>query len=406
MGRGPESHSLIPILNGFRAYAILAIVVFHLLWFASPPFDYGRAVWMALGGHLDTFFIASGCALFLPVVRDGHLDTRAYARRRFARVVPTYWLTLSLILVVIAATGDPFPGAVEIAVQYTGLQTPAHLIDAGLPIGFGVDQPLWLLSLIFGLYVLLGLAWRPYLRHPLIGLALAASVTVVWKLAVAHMTGVFSAIEGHTVPDWMFQRIVADQLPGFLFSFCLGMTGAWAYVRFAEPRSRDELKRIAVWAAPAVLAGVVACAYLYSELAMAAGGPAGGAAARTSIPLVLGMSVFRAAAIGVVAIGPALWAKAFTNRLAGGLSETSYGLYAIHFVIAIYVGERLIGLPQDGSAGAVALWLAVVIPPSLAFGYLATRFVERPVRAWAKSRSTTPRVRLDSPRTLRHPALR
>jgi peptidoglycan/LPS O-acetylase OafA/YrhL len=384
MATGTDSRPRIEVLNGFRACAILGIVLFHLLHFANPAFEYGHAVWMPLAGALDTFFIIAGCVLFLPVVRRGSLGgLPRFARKRFARLIPAYWLTLTLILVIIAATGGAFPGPAEIAVQYAALQAPAHLIDATLPVGFGVDQPLWLISVIIGLYALLALAWRPYLRHPLVGLALAAAITTAWTLAAVHMTAVFGAIEGHAIPSSAMEAIVNRQLPGWLFSFALGMTCAWAYVRLAEPQPRERLERLAIRAAPLAVASYVVCAYLYAELAMDAGGAAGGAASRTSPLLVLAFTFARAAVIAVVVLGPALWARPFAGRVARELTELSYGLYLIHYVVAVYVGERLLDLPKDGTLGTIALWIAVVIPPSFAFAYLSLRFVERPARKWA-----------------------
>ena len=76
---------VIPALDGFRAYALLGVVGFHMLTLSATPSErggeFGVLVWGAAGGLLDIFFIVSGCALFLPVVMHGGLrtggDTRA-----------------------------------------------------------------------------------------------------------------------------------------------------------------------------------------------------------------------------------------------------------------------------------------------------------------------------------------
>jgi peptidoglycan/LPS O-acetylase OafA/YrhL len=389
-----NAKTLIPVLNGFRAYAILAVVLFHILFFASPAFEYGHVAWMLLGGQLDTFFIVSAFGLFLPVVRRGDLGgVSNYARKRFARLVPSYWATLTLCLVLIAATGAAFPGPTEIVVQYSGLQAPARLVDASMPVGFGIDPPLWMISVLFGLYVLLGLLWKQYLRHPLIGLGLAAAVTIGWKLAAVHLIDAFAGVEGHTVSPQLMEVFVADQLPGWLFSFAMGMTCAWAYVRFAEPRPREQIRRLAIWCAPLALAGYVICAYLYADIAIDAGSVIGGGAARASVLASLALTISRAAVIGVVVLGPAAWGRPFASRAAHKVTRVSYGMYLSHYVVAIYVGQKLLGLPEDGTVGTIALWILVVIPPSVAFGYLTTRFIERPARAWAsrKEKPSAPR---------------
>jgi peptidoglycan/LPS O-acetylase OafA/YrhL len=141
---------------------------------------------------------------------------------------------------------------------------------------------------------------------------------------------------------------------------------------------------VAIWAAPVAVAGFIVCAYGYAELSMDS--IAGGGAARTSPLFSLALTVARASLVAVVLIGPAVWAKPFASRPSRLLAEYSYGIYLIHWVVATYVGLELLGLPRDGTLGTIALWIVVVIPPSLGFAYLTTRFVERPARAWAARR--------------------
>lgn len=87
--------------------------------------------------------------------------------------------------------------------------------------------------------------------------------------------------------------------------------------------------------------------------------------------------------MGAVALGPAYMLKPFVNRAATWLAEVSYGLYLIHLVVGTFVGLAL-GLPRDGAPGTIALWFLVVLPLSLGYAYLSVRFVERPVRRWAR----------------------
>lgn len=91
--------------------------------------------------------------------------------------------------------------------------------------GFIVNQPLWVLSMDAGFYVVLPLIASAYLRRPLSGLAVALAVSAVWWAAF---------IEPHTPAaaqeklDWLVQ------LPLFLADFACGMTAAWAFVRLRE----------------------------------------------------------------------------------------------------------------------------------------------------------------------------
>lgn len=382
MAGGPRNE-LFPVLNGFRAYAILGVVTLHLLGFSGDSLN-NPLVWMATGGLLDVFFIVSGFGLFLPVVRSGGLgDLRLFGRKRFSRIFPTYWLALTIALIVVIATSGAVPPASEIAVQYAGLQMPVQFVDPGMPIAFGADQALWMISVILGVYLLLPLLAKPYLRHPLIGLAAAAAITVGWKLATPQiMEWVQSGHPGG--PTGVTLRLlIVDQLPGWLYSFALGMTCAWAYTRATTTRSAAELRRIAVIAAPFAFAAVIACAWGYGAIASAHQGAAGGSYARSDAPFSLAYSTSRAAAMGVILLGPALLQRPFANALTGAFAKVSYGVYAIHFLIAQYVGYEWLGLPDGGGALDLLIWAAVVLPPSVAFGWIALRYFEEPARRWA-----------------------
>ncbi len=69
----------VPVLDGFRGYAILGVVSLHLLLLskvATPGTHVSLITWGVLGNIVDTFFIISGFVIFLPVVfRDGRLGS-------------------------------------------------------------------------------------------------------------------------------------------------------------------------------------------------------------------------------------------------------------------------------------------------------------------------------------------
>jgi peptidoglycan/LPS O-acetylase OafA/YrhL len=310
---------------------------------------------------------------------------RDFARRRGARLLPGYWLTLTLALVLALLTGAAFPGVTEIALQYGAMQQPFRLIDGTATIGFG-NAPVWLVSVIVSLYAALALVWRPYLRHPLIGLAVAAAITVAWKLAAVHMTGLFEAIERSSEEGTLVEWDVLDQAPGWVYSFALGMTCAWAYVRLAMSRPREQLERLALRAAPFAVLAFGLCAYLYAETAIDTRSTSGSIVARSSPSLDLAYNTSRAALMAVIVLGPAVLSKPFANRPIRRFADLSYGVYLVHMLVIVYVCEMLLDLPADGGFAEVALWFAIILPLSLAYAYLVYRFAERPTVAWAARR--------------------
>src|SRR5919199_254708 len=93
-----------PMFDGLRAVAALAVLCFHAAYFAgigvtdSPLRPYaGR-----LEVGVSVFFVISGFLLYRPFVR-ARLESEpaphagAYAWRRFLRIVPGYWVALTVV---------------------------------------------------------------------------------------------------------------------------------------------------------------------------------------------------------------------------------------------------------------------------------------------------------------------
>ena len=387
----------IPVLDGFRAYAILIVVVLHLLFLSGALIGqnhtaFGVTVWGIAGNVLDLFFILSGFLLFLPVVLRGGLgDVRRFAVGRAVRLLPAYWLALAASLVVaLLLDGYATPPPSDVLIHAATLQMPARLFDSEMQMGFGPNGALWMISIIVGFYVLLALTARAYLRHPLLGLGIAAGLTVAWKLAVTGAPGAFVSLEGGSTQPWVMELIAIDQLPGWLFSFALGMTGAWGYFRLQPVLGRDETRR---WALALTGVGGVACAlcaYAYGRDAAAINAPFSGSHARSDVLLGLAYTSSRALLMAGIVAGPLWLQRPFTLAPVSRLSDLSYGLYLIHLPVAFALGAGLLGLATDGSPLAVALWLAIVLSVSLVYAQLSRRHLERPLIEWARRRGGEP----------------
>ena len=105
MSSPPERESMrLPVLDGFRAFAILGVVVLHVLILSGALGAGGDAFSVValdvLGNVIDVFFIITGFVLFLPVVlRERALrDLSSYAIGRAARLLPAFWLSLAVAL--------------------------------------------------------------------------------------------------------------------------------------------------------------------------------------------------------------------------------------------------------------------------------------------------------------------
>lgn len=199
-----------------------------------------------------------------------------------------------------------------------------------------------------------------------------------------HFDGLFLAVSDGAVPRDIVRLVATDQLPGWAFSFALGMTGAWAY---AELRRRGRLpsrlrRRASVWALPALLAYAL-FAYLYGRESREVPATLAGSFSRESPWLALGSSASRAALMAAIALGPAWLLWPFVNRPVRRLGDLSFGLYLMHVSIGLYAAAAL-GLPRDGGLGTVGLWCVAVFPASLVYAYASLRLVERPARRWGR----------------------
>src|SRR4051794_19182180 len=113
----PPGNPRFPLFDALRAIAVLAVVVFHVAGLtgalAGWPLGSAALVLGACGPLL--FFVISGFLLYRPFVAArvrGTPPPRAgrYARRRALRILPAYWLALTVLAVfpgiVGAFTGD------------------------------------------------------------------------------------------------------------------------------------------------------------------------------------------------------------------------------------------------------------------------------------------------------------
>lgn len=99
----PPGHPRFPALDALRAIAALGVLVSHAGYLSGASQDawYGSLVAQGTAG-VTVFFVLSGFLLYRPFLAadlDGlrAVHTRDYLRRRLLRIVPAYWLALTVI---------------------------------------------------------------------------------------------------------------------------------------------------------------------------------------------------------------------------------------------------------------------------------------------------------------------
>ena len=374
-GRAPR----FPLLDSVRAIAALSVLAYHVA-FAS------RATWNAgplasLAARLDVgvaiFFLLSGFLLYRPFVRARLLDlrepsARAYGWRRALRIVPAYWVALTVTALWLGQDAVFHPRA---AVVYYGF---LQNYDSSYALG-GLSQA-WTLCIEVTFYAFLpvwALALRR-LRLPSTVRSEVALLGLIWALSIA-LRGVaaFAAPDPHRA----YSLTILATLPAWMDHFALGM--AVAVLSVAAERDGRLPRAVAwvprrpwlAWAVAAALYAVAGLAIGLSHLGDLVGG--------MTAPQVLGRQVLYAG-VALFVLLPAVFPgeRSWVTWVLGRrwlmwLGLISYGIYLWHqaFVekVAAIDGLWSLGVP-------VSLTMLVLAGAgSIAVAWLSWRLVERPI---------------------------
>lgn len=338
-------------LDGLRATAALAVVVFHL-----QPHDALRVRALATHAYLavDLFFMISG--FILAQVYGGALAKRAGAAgflgRRLTRLLPMCLLGAVLGLAAFALARPEAaalgPAGMAALLGLAVVQLPWCFGGDPRAIAFPLNPPSWSLSLeLWGNLVYALVA--PRLSNRLLVLLVAAGAAGLVATALLAKDLNLGGGQGDVWAGWV--RFL------FAFSAGIGLQRLGAAGRIPALRPPD-------WLGPCILAGLL--------LAPAAGGWT----VRAGVDLFAILLVF-----------PAMVAAALTarsSRLSGVLgfgARLSYPLYATHAATLMAVGWAASRL-HAGHAAAAIWSLAIAI----AVAVVAERWFDTPVRAWLARR--------------------
>lgn len=373
---GADPPLFVGAMHGVRGVAVLIVVLLHLVlnsrWL--PNNDVASSLIGASFLSLNALFFTTGFVLFLPVALKGSLgDLRSWGIRRFARIVPAYYVCLLVILLAYPLlAGDVVDdgthhGVTDYLIHLVFLQR--ELIPSGP--GLGVNGPVWALSMDFTFYLLLPLIAGAYLRHPLVGLAIGLGISLVWRIALIE------PIDATSLRDGVFDLPI--QFPLFVGDFAAGMTGAWLLVKLRRSERPLLTPGRAAVVAAAACAGLLALTYragrdlpFFPAVFME---PTPIAVAFPLVLLVFVVSIARAP-------GWAQWP--LTNRVSFWFSEITYSVYLYHTLAIVFAFETL-GLTANGSQRSLLNLTAVVIPITLALAVLSYRFVEVPARRYGRT---------------------
>lgn len=289
----------IAVLDGVRACAILMVIAFHIDWTGTGTESNYLKLWdwrtnplatsiaIAGGTGVTLFFVLSGFLLFLPYAKAllfaGRWPlTRTFYLRRALRIMPAYYLSL-LILVVLTAPQyfqPPHLGSLGHALQFL-MAYPAHsnlqppnLADLGLFVTFLMDSSVQTFRQLNGPYWTLATEWQFYMLLPLLALGISLLVRKVrlerrLRAVTLCLCGLIAAglgvrlfgeyFQGHPDTTFLLPRPALNVVLFFVYGqtgkytedFAVGMLGALIYI-YAQslppehPLTR-RLSRLSSW---------------------------------------------------------------------------------------------------------------------------------------------------------------
>lgn len=355
------------LFDSLRGISVLAVAAFHvasITGMTSSGF-HGRVA-TAIGPLAVTLFFAiSGFLLYRPFVtaraRGAQVDLRRFARRRVLRVVPAYWVALTVLIV--------FPGVVltDGAWRYYLF---AQLYDEAT-IGAGIPVA-WTLGVEVTFYALLPL-WALLTRR----LSLRAdAIALAALIALGALVQILAARQ-------VLDRLWADALPGQIAWLGLGMLLAVASV--ARP-DRVERRPGLCWLAAG--AGVIGLA------ALAPDGVFGILVALTEKqPLLESLArVVLTGAVTALLMQPAIFgedAGGLPRRLLAWRPVAFFGVISYSFYLYHLTVAQLLGLDADPAHFEAAglglrdhvntpVLFALVVAVTGVLATLSYRWIERP----------------------------
>lgn len=380
-----------------RAVACLMVLVHHLVlrmnFYKLPP-DLDVIFTIArFGNHgVSVFFVLSGFLLsrpfWLALDKGQPLPSlRLYAMRRAARILPGFWLALTVGFV-ISFTVYGFPLDMELVGRYIAgffLMSQWHW-RTFFPVQG--DGPLWSIPFETTCYVLMPigfmLLFRPKLRSRSVFVSRLLWIGIIGATLVGHWLVVTYLPTDSVGRGWQysFQGGAKEWMPrynpiGFFAIFAIGVLAAG--VQTIVPARRSVIYDIV--GALAILIGAW-------QLPQSIGGPGEGYA-WLGIPYQFPLLPLAVAATLCTLPQSRMLARLLDNRLSRYIATVSFGVYIWQDIVLTLMQKLLPWTFGTGSDDVLGGWITsslVATAIIFAIGTLSYVLLESPVMRWARAR--------------------
>lgn len=356
----PRRRPHYPCLEGIRALAAGLIVVHHAVALSAlgPPFHpSNRAGFLATPAKVmdmgvAIFFVLSGFLIYRPFV-SAHLDgeqpmlTRRFWFRRLLRIVPAYWLALSVLWAVgsldLGSTWWRYYLFLQNYDAYTVFSGLVQAWSLATEITFYLCIPLWsgLIRRVVG-------RGRTTLRLELVGIAVLLAAGYVSRALFSATDHLWVKPSSLNTAGVTMRAVSFTWLPNNVDLFALGMglavLSAWNHQQADDPRRLDRWLGTRPWLWwGGALAAFVYLAYAVGPPSLSSGNIGFGWQRRQFLYGLVGLLMMVPAVFGDQASG--LIRRVLRWSPVAWVGTISYGLYMWHLDLM----ARLVDKPTAGS---------------------------------------------------------
>ena len=342
----------LPALTSIRYVLAVLVVLVHYHGELAPSLGDNVPVGRIATACVSSFFVLSGFILTYQYWRPNQaVNKKHFYLARAARIVPVYWFTLMLALVMKSSAELP-----SLALLPTVLATSFAFLQVWipvLPVCFGVNPPAYSLAIEAFFYLVFPFIIGAFSRRPLIGLLVSIPVSLAVALILPPQYNVWAIF----------------LLPlGRMTEFALGMASCLVFMRLGKLWNTRSVAAV-------TLMELVSLAAATALVLLAA--PLNGTAdtALRTYAAKAGVAAFASIAFFLFAINRGIVARALSWAPLLVLGESSYCLYLLHDIFTRWLHGQHLALPWN------APWMYFLFTGMATFfSYACFRFVETPWR--------------------------
>lgn len=235
--KAPGDTRYVAVADGLRAISIFIVAWYHI-WQQSwlTPYIRGEGFFFSLDplvrtGYLyvDIMLLLSGFLLYLPLARGERFDAKGFFVRRALRILPSYYLSVFLVLFLDALPNGLHYNAASLWQDLLSHLTFTHVFSVNSYNGTHLNVVLWTLAVEVQFYLLFPLLAKAFGKRPM--------------LTYLGMTAFSFAYRAIVITQAKDSTLLVNQLAGFLDVYANGFVCAALYVRWAKAKKNNMATR-------------------------------------------------------------------------------------------------------------------------------------------------------------------